>query len=116
MILIRKHSVAWLLVLTALAASSVGSSFIYLRDEFQTDTAYIKSHLHQIADSYGMSLTDARKAGWSDEAIAEGLGRANESEFDHRWYRILAIVGALYLVSVLGVFAVMFHREATVRA
>jgi len=112
MSLIRKHSVAWLLALTMLAASSVGSGFIYLRAEIQTDPTYIETHLSEIAESIQMNLAAARKAGYSDEVIAAGIVKMNRAEFDQRWWRIIVIVGALYLVSVLGVFAVMFHREA----
>lgn len=112
MTLLRKHAVAWLLVLTALAGSSAGGSFIYLRDEIQTDPAYIETHLSKVADSLRVDLDAARKAGYSDVDIAAGIVKANRAEFDQQWYRILAIVGALYFVSVLGVLAVMFRREA----
>lgn len=109
---LRKRTLAWLLVLTALAATSVGGSFIYLSGEIPTGPAFIEANLSEITDSLGVNLVAARKAGYTDQQIAAGLAKKNQAEFDHRWYRILAIVGLLYFVSVLGVLAVMLLREA----
>lgn len=103
---------AWLLVLTALAASSIGSSFIYLQDEIQTDPAYIEFNLSKIAAGDGWDLAAARKANYTDEEIVSGIMKKNRAEFNRRWYRILEIVGSLYIVSLLGVLAVMLRKEA----
>ena len=109
---LRKHTAAWLLVLTALAASSVGGSFIYLRDEIQTDPAFIETQITKVAASRGLDLAGARKEKYSEQEIVAFLVKANRAEFDHQWYRILAIVGSLYFVLVLGVLAAMLRREA----
>lgn len=79
---LRKHIVAWLLVLTALATSSVGGSFIYLHDEFQTDPAFIEVHISKIAASRGFNLDAARKDNHSETEIAEFLVKANQADFD----------------------------------
>lgn len=112
MTLLRKHTVSWLLVLTALAASSVGGGFIYLRNEIQTDPAYIETHLSKVAENIRLDLDAAKKVGYSEVDIAAGIVKMNRAEFDQQWYRILTTVGVLYLVSILGVLAVMFRREA----
>lgn len=109
---LRKKVVAWLLVLTALATSSVGGSFIYLRNEIQSAPAFIETHTTKVAVSRGFDLEGARKEGYSEEQITAYLAKASQAEFDQEWYRILAIVGSLYFASVLGVLAVMFRREA----
>lgn len=112
MTLLRKHTAAWLLVLTALAGSSVGGGFIYLREEIQTDPAYIETHLSEVANSMRVDLDAARKDGYSDDDIAAGIVKSNRAEFNQQWYRILLVVGVLYFVSVVGILAVMFRREA----
>jgi len=109
---LRKHIVAWLLVLTALATSTVGGSFIYLRNEFQADPAFIEVHISKVAASRGFNLDAARKDNRTEEEIAAFLVKANQADFDHQWYRILTVIGSLYLVAVLGVLAVMLWREA----
>ena len=109
---LRKHVVAWLLVLTALATSSVGGSFIYLHNEIQSDPAYIEVHISKVAASRGFDLDGARKDNHSEEEIVAFLVKANQADFDQQWYRILAIVGSLYFISVLGVLAAMLWREA----
>lgn len=109
---LRKHVVAWLLILTALAISSVGGSFIYLRNEIQSDPAFVEVHISKVAASRGFNLNAARADNRSEEEIVAFLVKANQADFDQQWYRILAIVGSLYFVSVLGVLAVMLRREA----
>lgn len=109
---LRKRALAWLLVLTALAASSLGASFIYLRDEIQTDPVFIETRISKVAASRGFDLDGARKEKYSEEEIVAFLVKANRAAFDHQWYRILAIVGSLYFVLALGVVAVMLRKEA----
>ena len=93
---LRKHFAALILVLTALAVSSVGGGFIYLRDEIPTDPAFIQTSLSKVAVSRSFDVDGARMANYSEEEIVAYIVKANRAEFDQQWYRILAIVGSLY--------------------
>ena len=105
---LRKHTVDWILCLTVLAVSTIGGSFVFLSDEIPTDPAFIETHLET---SQHFDVTGARKH-YSDQEIAAFVVKANQSEFNRQWFRLLSIVGTFYLVSALGVVAIMLRRES----
>lgn len=107
---LRKQALAWLLGLTALAVSAIGTSFVVLHDELPTDPAFVETHLEA---SRNFDVFGARKANYSDQEIAAFVVKANQSEFDRQWYRALSIVGVLYLILVLGIGASTLRKEAS---
>jgi len=106
---LRKQTAAWLFGLTALAIAAIAVSFLVLSDESPTDPAFIEAHL---SESRNFDVAGARKENYSDQEIAAFIAKRNRSRFDQKWVRLLSIVGALYIVAVLGIIAITLQREA----
>jgi len=106
---LRKQTAAWLFGLTALAIAAIAVSFLVLSDESPTDPAFIEAHL---SESRNFDVAGARKENYSDQEIAAFIAKRNRSRFDRKWVRLLSIVGALYIVAVLGIIAITLQREA----
>lgn len=106
---LRKQAASWLFVFSALAISAIGGSFIFLNNEIPTDPTFIETHLNE---SRNFDVVGARKEGYSDKEITEYVIKTNKSEFNQKWYRLLSVVVTLYTISVLGVVAITFRKEA----
>lgn len=106
---LRKKTVALLFGITALAISALGGSFVFLHDEIQTAPTFIETHLEE---SKHFDVEGARKANYSDQEIVTFIVKKNQAEFDRQWYRLLSIVGALYIVLALGIIAITFRKES----
>lgn len=107
---LRKQAVAWLLGLTALAISAIGASFVVLYDALPMDQAFVETNLETIRN---FDVSGARKAKYSDQEIVAFVVKANQAEFYRQWYRLLSIVGGLYLILALGICASILRREAS---
>ena len=109
---LRKKSLAWALVATAVAFAALAVSFAYLRERHVTDEALIESKVTDFAKDQRFKLDEARKAGYSDAEIAAHLAKAGRAEFDHQWKRILLAVSSSYIVVVLVISATVLLRES----
>ncbi|MDP1652383.1 MAG: hypothetical protein Q8L56_06645 [Rhodocyclaceae bacterium] len=109
---LRKQAFAWLAALTAITVSALAGSFIYLREEIPTDPAYIETRTTHVAVSQGFDIEGAKKENYSEQEIASYLVKANQAKFDRQWFRVLTIIGSLYCVLALGIFAVVLRKEA----
>ena len=106
---LRKQAAAWLFGFTALAISTIGGSFVVLSNEISTEPQFIETHLKE---SRHFDVEGARKENYSDQEIAAFIAKANQSEFDRQWFRLLSIVGTLYIASALGIVAITLRKEA----
>src|SRR6266566_7045181 len=100
---LRKLGIAWLFALTAVAISALAASFIYLRENYPTDPAYIATRTEKAAATLAFDYKGARKANYSDQEITDYLAEASRAQFDREWSRVLSIVASLYLVLSFGV-------------
>ena len=110
---LRKRAFAWCLALTAVAIAALAATLIYLRGEIPTDPAYVEAKITQIANNRSFDVDGARKYYREEEIVAYQV-KTNQAEFDREWLRVVAIVGALYFVLSLGIWATVFRREATI--
>lgn len=110
---LRKQALAWLLGLTALAVSAIGSGSIVLHEKLPTDAKFVETHLESARK---FDVPGARKANYSDQEIADFVVKINQAEFDRQWHRLISIVGALYLILALGICAVTLNKEAAAQS
>ena len=109
---LRKSALAWCLAATALAASALGGSFLYLQNETYADAEYVETNIGKVAGERNFKLEEARKAGYSDTEIANFISKSDSKSFDRNWSRIAIAIGIMYAIIMLGVVASTLMREA----
>ena len=113
---LRKSAIALCIAATALAASALGSSFLYLQNETYADAEYVETNISRIAAERNFKLDDARKAGYADTEIAKFISKADAKNFDRNWSRIAITIGIVYSIIMLGVAASTLMREARTKS
>jgi len=111
---LRKSALAWCFATTALAASALGGSFIYLRNQAYFDPEYVETNIDKIVIERGWesSLETARKAGYTDKETALFISRADTMTFERDWSQLAITIGILYTVIIVGIAASTLMREA----
>lgn len=105
----QKIKASWCFLVAALIAFYVAAHF-YLDSKYPTSAEFIKRSLSSPRITRQFKIEEAKKAGYSEEEIAEYLAQSYSEKFRKYRNRIIMVEGTVFVISLLVGFGLLILK------